>query len=135
MNTQYYFGRFFDGDRLSLTFIPVLNLSSTFEFRFTYSYNNINFQDRSDRFIAHLAGVKALAMISTKFTISAFVQYNNTENKVFNNFRIRYNPREGNDLYIVYNEGYNTERQRELPNLPVSDVATFVVKYTHTFQN
>jgi hypothetical protein len=135
MNTQYYVGQFFDGDRVSLTFIPILNLSSTFEFQFTYSYNYINFRTRNDEFVAHLAGVKALAMISTKLTVSAFVQYNNTDNKVFNNFRIRYNPREGNDLFIVYNEGYHTNRYREVPTLPVSDLSRLVVKYTHTFQN
>jgi hypothetical protein len=45
----------------------------------------------------------------------------------------RYNPREGHDLYIVYDEGLNMDRQREIPVLPPSDVRTILLKYNYTF--
>ena len=48
------------------------------------------------------------------------------------NVRFRYNFREGNDLWIVYNEGLNTERDRATPVLPVTSARTALVKYTYT---
>lgn len=45
----------------------------------------------------------------------------------------RFNPREGTDLYIVYNEGMNTNRHRFDPALPVTDTRTVLVKYSTTF--
>jgi hypothetical protein len=49
------------------------------------------------------------------------------------NVRFRYNFREGNDLWIVYNEGMNTDRHRLTPTLPFTDSRTILVKYTYTF--
>jgi hypothetical protein len=49
------------------------------------------------------------------------------------NLRFRYNFREGNDLWIVYNEGLNTDRRRELPVLPITEGRTVLLKYTYTF--
>ena len=72
-------------------------------------------------------------MLSTKFSAAAFVQYSNDANEVTANIRIRYNPREGSDLYIVYNDGLNTDRLRDIPVLPRSMGRTLLVKYTYTF--
>jgi hypothetical protein len=36
------------------------------------------------------------------------------------NVRLRYNVREGNDLWIVYNEAVNTDRYSRSPLPPVS---------------
>ena len=44
-----------------------------------------------------------------------------------------YNPREGNDLYLVYNEDFNTSRYQEIPTLPIYNSRTFLIKYTYTF--
>ena len=32
-----------------------------------------------------------------------------------------FNPREGNDLYLVYNHGINTDRYRDIPPFPFTD--------------
>ena len=58
-------------------------------------------------------------MLTTKLSLSTFIQYNSAENKSASNFRFRYNPREGNDLYIVFNEGRSTYRDIENPRLPL----------------
>jgi hypothetical protein len=72
-------------------------------------------------------------MLSTKFSAAAFVQYSTVENAVSTNVRLRYNPREGIDLYVVYNDGWNTDRFGELPTLPLSTGRTLLVKCTYTF--
>jgi len=62
-----------------------------------------------------------------------FFQYSSSDRLGINNIRFRYNPREGNDLYIVYNDQYNTYLRREIPNLPFCDFRKLIVKYTYTF--
>ena len=61
------------------------------------------------------------------------MQYTCASDAVGVNVRLRYNCREGNDLYIVYNETLNTDRYRETPFLPLTDTRTILVKYTYTF--
>ncbi len=72
-------------------------------------------------------------MLTTSLSASDFVQYNSANDVIFTNVRIHYNPREGNDLYIVYDEGLNTYRQREIPALPRTSIRTILVKYSYTF--
>jgi hypothetical protein len=43
------------------------------------------------------------------------------------------NPREGTDLYLVYNENLNSNRFRELPALPVSACRAILLKYSYAF--
>ena len=47
----------------------------------------------------------ALLMFSTSLSLSGFVQYANVDHLGSGNFRLRWNPREGVDLFVVYNEG------------------------------
>jgi hypothetical protein len=48
------------------------------------------------------------------------------------NFRLRYNWKDGNDLYLVYNETLNKDG-KENPEIPFSDYRAFMVKYIYTF--
>lgn len=126
-------GGFYDGWRMSLGFLPRWSINSTWELEGYYQYNRVVFQDRSQDLTAHLARLKILATLSIKFTASAFLQYNEFSHAVIANVRFRYNPREGNDLYLVYNEVLNTARMRESPALPPSDSRAIMLKYTYTF--
>jgi hypothetical protein len=72
-------------------------------------------------------------MFTTQLSINAFVQYNSADNALSTNFRLRYNPREGNDFYIVINEGRSTYRDLEDPRLPAFNNRSVLVKYTYTF--
>ena len=98
-----------------------------------YQVNWIDFPDRDQQFTAHIARLRILSTLSTKFSASAFIQYNSAIHAVIANIQLRYNPREGNDLYLVYNEEINTNRYREVPNLPFTSNRTVMLKYTYTF--
>jgi hypothetical protein len=126
-------GQFYDGARFSLRLEPTWNISKHFELGGTYSFDHVNISKREINWTNHLFGFKALYMLNTKFSINAFVQYNKSVHEIIANFRIRYNPKEGNDLYLVFNEGRNTDLIRELPNLPVYYSRAVMVKYTYTF--
>jgi hypothetical protein len=70
---------------------------------------------------------------STKTSTAAFVQYNSAGDVVVLNVRFRYNPSEGTDLYVVWNESLNTDRFALTPSPPLSQRRTLLVKYARTF--
>lgn len=112
---------------------PRWSLSSTWSLSGLYQFNRIAFPDRNQQCTAQIARLRLNATFTTKLSASAFVQYNGAEDVVVANLRFRYNPREGNDLYIVYNHGVNTNRYRELPHRPFTDNRAIMIKYTYTF--
>jgi hypothetical protein len=126
-------GSYYDGNRVSIGLQPQWSLSASFQVSGFYEYNRVIFPARNQEFIAHIIRLKALYMFSTKLSLSAFIQYNTDEHNITSNFRLRYNPREGNDFYIVYNEGTNTDLDRETPNYPRMSDRTLLLKYTYTF--
>ena len=126
-------GSFYDGNRFSWGISPFWDVSSSLEISGFYGFDRATFPEREQKFIAHIGRLRVLAMLSTKFSAAAFIQYSSDSNAVTANVRIRYNPREGSDFYIVYNDGLNTDRLREIPALPHSMGRTLLVKYTYTF--
>ncbi|MBK7628957.1 MAG: carbohydrate binding family 9 domain-containing protein [Bacteroidales bacterium] len=126
-------GAFYDGTIMSFGFEPSWNIGSSLQLALEYNYNIINFKSRDQKFSEGVAGFKALLMLTTKLSASTFIQYNGAEDAVISNFRLRYNPREGNDFYIVFNEGRNTYRDIENPRLPLYNNRSVLLKYTYTF--
>jgi hypothetical protein len=126
-------GQFYDGWRFSIRLQPTWNISKHFELGGTYGFDHVNFTDRNLRMTNHILGVKTLYMLNTKLSVNAFIQYNTAEHSIASNLRLRYNPKEGNDFYIVFNEGRNTNLTREIPNLPVYSSRAVMAKYTYTF--
>jgi hypothetical protein len=126
-------GQFYDGTRFSIRLEPTWNMSKHFELGGTYSFDHVDVTKRDVSMTNHIVGIKALYMLNTKLSVNAFIQYNTALNGIITNFRIRYNPKEGNDLYLVFDEDRNTDLTRELPNLPVYNSRAVMVKYTYTF--
>jgi hypothetical protein len=126
-------GQFYDGWRFSIRLQPTWNISKHFELGGTYGFDHVNFEGREMKMTNHILGIKTLYMLNTKLSVNAFIQYNTAEHSVFSNLRLRYNPKEGNDFYIVFDEGRNTSLTREEPNLPVYSTRAIMVKYTYTF--
>jgi len=81
----------------------------------------------------HIFGLKVLYLLNTRFSINVFLRYNTSLHRIITNLKIRYNPGEGNDLYLVLNEDRNTDLYRELPNFPVFNSRAVMLKYTYTF--
>ncbi len=126
-------GSFYGGGRISIEIQPTWNVSRFINFTGAYQYDRVSFSDRDLVFNAHVARFRTELTLNRSVSASAFVQYNGVDDISLANFRLRFNPREGNDLYVVYNEGFNLDRFSETPRLPRSDGRTLVVKYSHTF--
>jgi hypothetical protein len=128
-----YAGTFYDGNRLTLGLEPMWNIGSSLQLGLAYEYNRVAFPERDQAFTGNIARFKAMLMFTTKLSVNAFMQYNSAENSLSTNFKIRFNPREGNDFYIVLNEGRSTYRDLEDPSLPAFNNRSILLKYTYTF--
>ena len=126
-------GQFYDGNRISFRLQPTWNISKHLELGATYNFDHVAISERDLAMTNHIIGIKALYMINTRLSFNAFIQYNTAVDDIITNLRLRYNPREGNDLYIVFNEGRNSDLNREIPNLPVYNSRAVMLKYTYTF--
>ena len=126
-------GPFYDGWYLSMGVTPEWAVSPHLTLSGNYQPTWARFPNRSQAFSVHLAGLLVKLAINSKFTARTYIQYNSAIDAVIVNLRLRYNPREGTDLYLVYNDNLNTKRQREEPVLPFSDTRAVLLKYSTTF--
>lgn len=126
-------GGYYDGRRASASVTTTWSLSRHLELEGTYRLEDVVFGERGQSFRAHIARLRAEPRLSTRLSGAALVQYNSASNAFLVNFRIRWNPREGTDLYVVWNEGLVTDRHSFDPVRPLSDRRTLVVKYSRTF--
>ncbi len=126
-------GQFYDGTRVSASFSPTWSLSRHLRLSGTYELNRIDFDTRDQRFTSHLGRLRTEFTFSTATSASAFVQYNSADDVVGWNVRFRYNPTEGTDLYLVWNESLNSDRDMLSPRPPLSQARTLLVKYSRTF--
>jgi hypothetical protein len=126
-------GQYYDGLRFSIEMESTWNISKHFELGGIYNFDHVNFGKRDVIWTNHIAGIKALYMFNTRLSVNTFIQYNKSVHEIITNLRIRYNPKEGTDLYLVFNEGRNTNLTDYVPNLPVYYSRTLMVKFTYTF--
>ena len=126
-------GAFWDGWKITSTLMPTWSVTSSFDLSGTYRIDWVSFPERDIAFINHIIGMKVLWTFTTKTSLSSFVQYNTAVDAVVANVRFRYNPREGVDFYLVYNEGLNSDPYSRIPQMPISDNRTVIAKFTYTF--
>ncbi len=126
-------GQYYDGTRISINLQPTWNISKHFELGGIYNFDRLNFKVRNQKLLNHIIGIKAIYMVNTRLSFNTYIQYNTAVNTILTNLRLRYNPKEGNDLFLVFNEGRNTNLYREIPNLPVYSARSVQIKYTYTF--
>ena len=127
-------GGFYDGKQFSSNLEAEFNLSSSIQLSAFYNFDNVKFDETNQQFTNNLARLKATYMLNTKLSMSAFVQYNELENIIISNFRLRFNPRDGNDFYLVLNDMRNADRSDMTPKPPGYLTRTLLLKYTHTFR-
>lgn len=127
-------GQFFDGRQLSISLQETWSASRHFTLDGSYQIDRVEFPDRDQDFTSHIGQIRMEVMLSTSISLFGFVQYNSIEDGVKLNFRFRFNPREGNDLYIVWNEGLVTDPYLLGTREALSTDRAIMVKYAHTLR-
>jgi hypothetical protein len=126
-------GQYYDGNQFTMRLMSTLKLGAFLSLEPSYEYDRIRFPTRDQSFTGHIASLKSVLMLNNKLSVSALVEYSNIVHGMVTNIRLRFNPKEGNDLYVVYNEGRNIELDRVSPVLnPVANRG-ILIKYTYTF--
>ena len=126
-------GTFYDGWLNSLTLTPSWYVSKHLQLNLEYVYNYGKFDDRDDELQFHIARLRIGTALDRKLSTNALVQYSGVQDLFSLNVRFRYNWREGQDLWVVFNSGLNTNREGFIPIRPALDARSILLKYVHTF--
>ena len=126
-------GPFYDGWLHTLTLTPSWYQSRYFQLNLEYAYTYGEFDERDDLLNFHIARLRIGTALNRKLSTNALVQYNGAQDLFSANIRFRYNWREGQDLWVVFNSGLNTDRFGVTPALPATDNRSVLLKYVHTF--
>ncbi len=126
-------GAFYDGWRATAGTSPTWVVSKHLTLSGTYELNRIAFPDRDQSFTAHVGRLRVRAALDTRWSLASFLQVNSAADAGLANLRLRYNPREGSDLYLVVNWGFNTDRLRASTGRPLTNQRAVLAKYTYTF--
>lgn len=126
-------GSFYDGWLHSITLTPSWYASKHIQLNLEYVFNYGEFSDRETLLNFHVARLRLGTALNRKLSSNALVQYNGAQDLFAANIRFRYNWREGQDLWIVFNSGWNTDRFTAFPTLPSIANQSVLLKYVHTF--
>ena len=133
-NITFTTGEFFDGHRIAIRSDLSWSVDEHLELQGGWEWNRIRFDERLQEFDSNLLRVTARGALNTEFSVDLFAQYNSLTDALTTNMRLRYNFREGQDLWLVWNEGLNLQREVfGVPSLPLEDARTLTLKYSHTF--
>ena len=126
---DYYKGEFFDGDRVEIGAELEWRPSRHFNLGVEYEYNDIELPN--GQFVTRLMALNANVAFNVRWSWLNLIQYDNESESVGINSRLRWNPRAGQDLYLVINHGYSAEESFSRLR---SEQSQYAVKYTHTFR-
>lgn len=132
----FKYGGYYDGNQIQLTLAPVISFSQSLQMTLNYEYNRISFSNRNMLTNLHNIGAKFTYMLNTKLSADLYTQYACKTDQLTTNFRIRYNPKEGSDFYLVINDGRNFNKFKDSAGLsyPTYNSSTVMFKYTYTFR-
>ncbi len=81
-------------------------------------------------FVAHTARMRADYAINPRLTLTGFLQYDDQSDRAALNARMRWTPRPGSDLFVVWNSVWPME-PRQAFAFTRPQRGALVVKYTH----
>jgi len=135
------YGKLFDGTRQQLRIDPRWVANQHLEISGSYQLTMLRFPELTGRnitdFNAHLGRLKGEFAFNKKISTSIFAQYSNVSELAGANFRFRYNFREGQDLWFVFDQTVNTELDGSrfgISTIPRVQNQSVLIKYTHTFK-
>ncbi|MGA0558818.1 DUF5916 domain-containing protein [Larkinella sp. VNQ87] len=128
-------GFFYNGKRFNASIDPTVNLGKHIEIQSSYDFSYLRFAKENLYQPIHVGRLKVAYALDLHFSMYANLQYNSTNRQIFTNAQLRYNFRDGHDLYIVLNENLFTERRyNDQLVRPILGDQTLLFKYYYTFQ-
>ena len=101
------YGDFFNGTRQRVSTEAVWRYNARLALEGTYEFNHINLPNGT--FNTHLFGHRFLYSFSPDMFVRGFLQWNSAQELVGGNFLFNYRYLPGSDLFLVYNQVWDTE--------------------------
>nr|WP_299071196.1 DUF5916 domain-containing protein [uncultured Allomuricauda sp.] len=127
------YGSFFDGENLQLSLSPEWNINEHFTLESSWQLNYLNFKNRNVSEWINVPQLRINWAYNLHLSGSVTGQYNSIQDQIFTSARLRYNFRDGHNLYVVYNQDYNSDRFQFNPELPRFNNQIVTLKYLYTF--
>ena len=128
-----YEGEYYDGWLHSFSVYSTWYCSKYLELSPEYEFNYVNFKNRHQTLLSHIIRLRINSALNIHAFSNLFIQYNGLANQIVGQARFRYNFSEGKDIYLVYNENFNSNRENGLlPKLPGTQDCTIVLKLLYT---
>ena len=105
-------GGFFDGDRLEKFFELEWRQSAHFSLALALTENDVELPSGS--FTSHLGSLRTDIAFNSRWSWSNLLQYDNTDDVVGINSRLRYIPEAGREFILVVNHGANVDASNRL---------------------
>ena len=122
-------GDFFNGDITSIEAGIEWRPNNKLFMNLEYEYNDVELP--AGDFVTRLIQVRANYAFNVRWSWVNLIQYDNESSEVGINSRLRWNPRSGQDFYLVINHGFDAESAFRNLRSVESQVS---LKYTHTFR-
>ena len=101
-------GEYYDGHRQTARVSLNLQVGRTLLFEPNVTRNHVTLPGRPD-FTSHVVNLRVSQSFSPALFLKGFAQYNDERKTASFNFLFWYIYRPGSDLYVVYNQGWDTE--------------------------
>jgi hypothetical protein len=105
-------GGFFGGDRLEKFVEVQWRHSAYFSMAAIFEENDVDLPSGS--FTSHVASLRTDIAFNSRWSWSNLVQYNNTDNALGVNSRLRFIPEAGREMILVFNHGASVDLNNEL---------------------
>ena len=122
-------GDFFNGDITSIEAGIEWRPNNRLFMELEYEYNDVELP--AGDFVTRLIQLRTNYAFNVRWSWVSLIQYDNESSEVGINSRLRWNPRAGQDFYLVINHGFQAERAFRGLTSTENQVA---LKYTHTFR-
>jgi hypothetical protein len=120
-NVGYDWGDYYGGSRTTLSLGTRYHLNYRLAADFTYERNNVDLPHAS--FHTDQLGLRVNYSFTSRLSLSSFIQYNNSDDQITSNIRVRFIHRPLSDIYVVYNDRHDRRGGQMDWNMSV--------KYTH----
>ena len=127
------FGEFYDGSFFSVALGSTLRPGSRLELSGTVELTRGRFPSGRPSLDSRILRTRAFYMFSSKFSASVLAQHSAVDDALSFNTRLRYNPREGVDVWLVY-DGVSVDNATASPSTSSSvDGRSVMLKFCYTF--
>lgn len=127
------YGSFFDGDNLQFNISPEWSINEHFTLESSWRINYLNFKSRNVDEWINVPQLRLNWAYNLNLSGSVTTQYNSIQDQLFANARLRYNFKDGHNLYVVFNQDYNIGSAHMGLPLTRFNNQLLTLKYLYTF--